>query len=61
MISAALPPALYTLHEASQIIGVHPKYIYRIVKRGDLEVESVNGTLRVSREEVYRYMKSREK
>jgi hypothetical protein len=54
----ALPVAGYTLPTAARLIGCHPKSIYRIAKRGDLETfVDASGRLMVSREEVYAYVK----
>ncbi len=53
-----LPVSGYTLPTAAQLIGCHPKHVYRIAKRGDLTTfVDASGRLRVSREEVYTYMK----
>lgn len=56
-----LPAVGYTLPTAARLIGCHPKSIYRIVKRGDLEtfVDPGTGQMLVSKEEVYSYIKER--
>ena len=56
-----LPEVGYTLATASKLIGCHPKHIYRIVQRGDLETfVDASGRMMVSREELYSYIKRRE-
>ena len=56
-----LPEAGYTLPEAAKIIGCHDKHIYRIVGRGDLDTfVGLDNRLRVSKEELYSYLKQRE-
>ncbi len=58
----ALPEAGFTLPEASKIIGCHPKHIYKIVSRGDLRpFLGLDSRLRLSREELYLYLRSRER
>ncbi len=54
----ALPVAGYTLPTAARLIGCHPKSVYRIVKRGDLETfVDASGRLMVTRDELYSYIK----
>jgi predicted site-specific integrase-resolvase len=56
-----LPEVGYTLPTAASLIGCHPKSIYRIVKRGDLEAfVDASGRLVVSKEELYSYIKRKE-
>ena len=60
MIST-LPEAGYTLPEAANIIGCHPKHIYKIVNRSELRsFLGLDNRLRISREEVYSYLKRKE-
>ena len=60
MIST-LPEAGYTLPEAAKIIGCHPKHVYKIVNRGDLQpFLGLDNRLRISREELYSYLKEKE-
>jgi excisionase family DNA binding protein len=56
-----LPVTGYTLATAAALLGLHPKSIYRVVKRGELETFTDPGTGRmlVSREESYSYMKQK--
>ena len=54
-------PVGYSLPEAAKIIGCHDKHIYRIVARGDLDTfVGLDNRLRVSKEELYSYLKQRE-
>lgn len=58
----ALPVAGYTLPTAARLIGCHPKSIYKIVQRGDLGTfVDASGRMMVSKEEVYSYIKRKEK
>ena len=60
MISA-LPEVGYTLPEASKIIGCHPKHIYKIVNRGELQpFLGLDNRLRISKEELHYYLRRRE-
>ena len=57
----ALPEPGFTLPEASKIVGCHPKHIYKIVNRGELRpFLGLDGRLRISREEVYHYLRGQE-
>lgn len=61
MTLITLPPATYTLREAARLLSVSDKHVYKLWHRGELEVErDVTGQLRVSREEVYRFIKNRD-
>ncbi|WP_166174908.1 helix-turn-helix domain-containing protein [Rubrobacter tropicus] len=56
-----LPTPMYTVSEAAKLIGCYRTHVYKIVHRGDLEATTDDtGQLRVSREELYRYLKQRE-
>ncbi len=59
-METVLPPALYTLHDAAKVIGCTRTHVYKIVRRGDLKAELVNGRMRVSPHEVYRYLHARD-
>ena len=59
-MTSTLPEAGFTLLEASKIVGCHPKHIYKIVKRGDLQpFLGLDNRLRISKEELYSYLKER--
>ncbi len=49
---------LYTSEEVSEIIGVTSRTLYRYVKNGSIRAETrtASGTLRFTREEIYRYL-----
>ena len=49
---------LYTSEEASEVIGVTPRTLYRYVKKGAIKAETrtASGTLRFTREEIYKYL-----
>jgi hypothetical protein len=56
-----LPEVGYTLLEASKIIGCHSKHLYKIVNRGDLQpFLGLDNRLRISKEELYSYLKGKE-
>jgi hypothetical protein len=56
-----LPEAGFTLPEASKIIGCHPKHIYKIVSRGQLQTFlGLDNRLRISKEELHYYLRRRE-
>lgn len=58
----ALPESGFALSEAAKIIGCHKKHIYKMVKRGELETfVGLDNRMKVSREELYSYLKSRAK
>lgn len=58
----ALPEVGFTLPEASKIIGCHPKHIYKIVNRGELQTFlGLDNRLKISKEELYFYLRSRER
>lgn len=60
-MNSTLPPALYTLNDASKLIGCTRTHVYKIVRRGDLEVERDEaGRLRVSPFEIYRYLREQD-
>ncbi len=56
-----LPEAGYSPREVEKIVGLSPKYSYKLIKSGKLEafVDSV-GQLKVHPYEVYRYLRERE-
>ncbi len=59
MIST-LPEAGYTLLEAAKIIRCHPKHIYKIANRGDLQLFlGLDNRLRISREELHSHLKEK--
>jgi excisionase family DNA binding protein len=57
-----LPAVGYTLPTAARVIGCHPRSVYRIVKRGELEAffDPGTGQMLVSKEELYSYIKRKE-
>lgn len=56
-----LPPATYTLREASRLLDISDKHIYVMMHRGDVEVtRDVTGQLRITREELYRVKRERQ-
>ncbi len=56
----ALPEVGFTLPEAAKVIGYHPKHIYKIVGRGELQVFlGLDNRMRVSKEELHHYLRSR--
>ena len=56
-----LPESGYSLHSAAKIIGCHPKHIYKIVERGELQpFLGLDGRLMLTREELYAYLKQKE-
>jgi excisionase family DNA binding protein len=59
-METVLPPALYTLHDAAKVIGCTRNHVYKIARRGDLKTVLVNGRMRVSPYEVYRYLATRD-
>ncbi len=57
----ALPEAGYTLPEAAKVIGCHPKHIYKIVNRGQLQAFlGLDNRLRISKEELHYYLRRQE-
>lgn len=59
-MKTVLPPALYSMHDCAEIIGCTRPHVYKIVRRGDLKAELVNGRMRVSPHELYRYLHERD-
>ena len=61
-MTITLPPALYTPSECAKILGFKSRtYIYKLVKDGKLDAEiDATGRMRISREEIYRYAKSKD-
>ena len=58
----ALPEVGFTLPEAAKVIGCHPKHIYKIVNRGELQTFlGLDNRFRISREELHHYLRSRER
>jgi predicted site-specific integrase-resolvase len=58
-----LPQTGYTVSEATRLIGFSPtsKHIYKVIRSGELEsFIGADGRLRISREELYSYLKQRE-
>ncbi len=56
-----MPHTGYTIREAEAILNVSARYLYRLIREGKLDGYHDNvGQLRVSKEELYAYMKSRE-
>jgi predicted site-specific integrase-resolvase len=57
-----LPEAGYSPREVEKIVGLSPKYSYKLIKSGKLEafVDCV-GNLKVHPYEVYRYLRERER
>lgn len=50
----------YTVSELERLLGLPEKTAYRLIREGHIEAYSdVTGKLRVSREEAYRYMRTR--
>ena len=57
----ALPEVGYTLPEAAKVIGCHPKHIYKIVNRGELQpFLGLDNRLRISKEELHYYLRRQE-
>jgi hypothetical protein len=56
-----LPEAGYSPREVEKIVGLSPKYAYKLIKSGKLEafVDCV-GQLKVHPCELYRYLRERE-
>jgi predicted site-specific integrase-resolvase len=56
-----LPEAGYSPREVEKIVGLSPKYSYKLIKSGKLEafVDCV-GNLKVHPYEVYRYLREKE-
>jgi Helix-turn-helix domain len=58
-----LPQTGYTVSEATRLIGFSPnsKHVYKIIRSGQLDsFRGADGHLRISREELYSYLKQRE-
>jgi predicted site-specific integrase-resolvase len=57
-----LPDAGYSPREVEKIVGLSPKYSYKLIKSGKLEafVDCV-GNLKVQPYEVYRYLRESER
>jgi predicted site-specific integrase-resolvase len=57
-----LPEAGYSPREVEKIVGLSPKYSYKLIKSGKLDafVDCV-GNLKVHPYEVYRYLRERER
>jgi excisionase family DNA binding protein len=61
-MSRELPESGYTLSEAAKLIGCHRTHIYKMVKRGDLQVfVGLDNRQRVSKEELHHYLRSKGK
>lgn len=51
-----LPEAGFTPREAELIVGIPYKGMYQLIRRGAVEsYRAIDGSIRVSREELYRY------
>jgi predicted site-specific integrase-resolvase len=59
-MNTALPDVGYTPREVERILGLSPKYSYRLIKSGEIEafVDCV-GSLKVHQFEVYRLLRER--
>jgi excisionase family DNA binding protein len=60
-MNTLLPATGYTLPEAAKILGIHDKSTYRLVKQERIRAFlGLDGRLRISREELYSYLKQKE-
>lgn len=56
-----MPKAGYLCEEVGRMAGLRPKSIFAAIKRGDVSTYKDNlGNLRISQDEAYRYLYTRE-
>jgi len=57
-----LPEPKYSMVEIADMLGYHKTYVYSLVRQGKLRAtESVDGTLKVSRDDLVRYLATKGK
>ena len=61
VMETTLPESGISPRSAAAYIGVHPKSVYRIMRRGELQpFVAPDGRMMLSREELYSYLKRKE-